>query len=63
MPIPRAVEMAVAATKAAPARFVTPSGTEVRFPVDAIDQRVRERLVDAIEATPHVPRGRPKRHD
>ena len=63
IPIPRAVEIAVAVSSTAGARFVTASGAELRFPLDVIDQRLRERLVDAIEATPRVPRGRPRRRD
>ena len=61
IPVSRAVEIAVATTNAPAARFVTPSGVELHVPVDAIEQRLRERLVDAIEATPRVPRGRPRR--
>ncbi len=63
IPIPRAVQIAVATMADADARFMTPSGAEIRFQLDVIEQRLRERLVDAIEATPRVPRGRPRRRD
>lgn len=61
IPTARAVDIAIQAATDAGARFVSESGAELRFPVDLIEQRLRERLVDAIEATPRVPRGRPRR--
>ena len=62
IPVSRAVEIAVASTTAG-ARFVSASGAELRFPTEQIEQRLRERLVDAIEATPRIPRGRPRRRE
>ena len=59
IPVSRSVEIAVAATAASDARFVTESGAELRFAIETIDRRLRERLVDAIEATPRLARGRP----
>jgi hypothetical protein len=60
IPVSRSVEIAVAATVAPDARFVTASGAELRFAIETIDRRLRERLVDAIEATPRLARGRPR---
>ena len=59
IPVPRSVEIAVAVATSDSARFVSSSGVELRFSIDAIDRRLRERLMDAIEATPQVRRGRP----
>lgn len=58
--ISRSVEIAVAATSGSDARFIIQSGGELRFDIDAIDRRLRERLMDAIEATPRRARGRPR---
>ena len=60
LPIARAVEIASSACTQDGARFVTRSGAEVRFAMQLIEQRLRERLVDAIEATPRLRRGRPR---
>ena len=60
IPVARAVEMAGVAASQPDARFVSPSGLELRFAVDAIDRRLRERVMDAIEATPRLARGRPR---
>ena len=60
LPIARSVQIAVAATSAADARVAIESGAELRFDIDAIDRRLRERLIDAIEATPRLARGRPR---
>jgi len=59
IPISRAVEIARATSKS-DARFATSSGAELRFDIAAIDRRLRERLIDAIEATPRLARGRPR---
>jgi hypothetical protein len=60
LPIARSVRIAVAAISSADARVTIESGAELRFDVEAIDRRLRERLVDAIEATPRLARGRPR---
>jgi hypothetical protein len=60
VPMARAVAIAAAAT-GPDSRFVSPSGVELRFPLESIERRLRERLMDAIEATPRVPRGRPRK--
>jgi hypothetical protein len=60
IPVSRSVEIAVSTTAAADARFVTASGAELRFAIEAIDRKLRERLIDAIEATPRLARGRPR---
>ena len=60
IPVSRSVEIAVSTAAAADGRFVTASGAELRFAIDAIDRRLRERLIDAIEATPRLARGRPR---
>lgn len=41
--------------------FATPSGLSLHFPVAEIEQRLRQRMMDALEATARVPRGRPPR--
>lgn len=41
--------------------FATVSGLVMRFPLGAIERRLRERMIDALEATVRVPRGRPPR--
>jgi hypothetical protein len=61
VPIARAVEIASAAASSADARFIASSGAEIRFALDNIDRRLRERLLDAIEATPRLRRGRPRK--
>ena len=63
LPIARAVLIAVVATSTADARVTIESGAELRFDLDAIDRRLRERLIDAIEATPRLARGRPRTRD
>jgi hypothetical protein len=60
MSVARSVEVAIATASAPDARFATRSGAEIRFELDVIDRRLRERLVDAIEATPRLARGRPR---
>ena len=42
-------------------RFATPSGLTVTLALDGVRRRLRERLLDAVEAAPHAPRGRPPR--
>lgn len=59
IPLQRAVVIATGIGAGGDARFVSPSGAEIRFSLESIDQRLRERLIDAIEATPRVRRGRP----
>ena len=38
----------------------TPSGIEIVFPIHELERRLRERLVEAVEAAPSLPRGRPR---
>ena len=59
--IPRAVAIATAAVGNPDTTFSTSSGAVLRFSSDAIDRRIRERLMDAIEATPRLKRGRPRK--
>ena len=39
----------------------TDSGIELRFPLADLERRLRERLVEAVDAAPTPPRGRPRR--
>jgi hypothetical protein len=39
----------------------TSSGVQIFFPIQELERRLRERLVEAVEAAPSVPRGRPRR--
>jgi len=41
--------------------FETPSGLSLHFPVADMERRLRERMMDALEAMARVPRGRPPR--
>jgi hypothetical protein len=41
--------------------FVTSSGLSLHFPVAEIERRLRERMLDALEATARRRRGRPPR--
>ena len=59
IPLPRAATIASGIVGGSDAKFVSPSGAEIRFSLEAIDRRLRERLIDAIEATPRMRRGRP----
>jgi hypothetical protein len=43
-------------------RYRGKSGTEISFPLREIADHLRARILDAIEAAPRVPRGRPRRH-
>lgn len=61
IPIPRAVDIANACVVHPEARFVADAGVELVFAIDRIDRRLRGRLLDAIEATPRVRRGRPRK--
>lgn len=45
---------------AAEARFATASGVSLTLPLLAIERRLRERMLDAMEAVAHVRRGRPR---
>ena len=60
--IPRSDEIATAVAAYPDACFRTESGAELRFPIEAIERRLRDRLMDAIEATPRLKRGRPKKN-
>ena len=62
-PLPRAVEIASAtlSTDGDPGVIRTASGLEIAFPLTEIARRLRERLVEAVEAAPSLPRGRPRR--
>lgn len=39
--------------------FSTPSGLSLHFPVADIERRLRDRIMDALEAMARLPRGRP----
>lgn len=41
--------------------FATASGLSLHFPVADLERRLRERMMDALEATARLPRGRPPR--
>jgi hypothetical protein len=43
-------------------RYASESGVVLVFPVAAIERRLRDRMVDAIDAVARVPRGRPRRN-
>ena len=43
--------------------FATPSGLSLHFPNADIERRLRERMMDALEATARKPRGRPPRSE
>ena len=60
--IPRSVLIATSIAGGSDEIFRTPSGAELRFSIEAIDRRIRERLMDAIEATPRLKRGRPRKN-
>lgn len=38
----------------------TSSGIQIGFPIPELERRLRERLVEAVEAAPSLPRGRPR---
>lgn len=64
VPLGRAAAIAsaaVASRSELPPRFVTRSGIAVVFPLAAIEQRLRGRVMEAVEAIGRVPRGRPPR--
>lgn len=63
IPIPRAAKIAAACATQPEARFTSPAGVEVTFALENIDRRLRNRLMDAIEATPRPRRGRPRKSD
>jgi hypothetical protein len=62
VPIARAVDIAtlLLATDPPGASTRTPSGIQIAFPVPELERRLRERLVEAVEAAPNPPRGRPR---
>lgn len=62
LPVARAVSMATELLSAEPPRRLirTASGIQIGFPVEEIERRLRERLVEAMEAAPSLPRGRPR---
>jgi hypothetical protein len=61
VPIASAVQIATSIVASHESAFRTPSGMELRVDIDAIDRRMRDRLMDAVEATPRPRRGRPKK--
>jgi hypothetical protein len=64
IPLSRAAAISrttVASRSESPMRFVTESGITVVFPLAAIELRLRERMIEAVEAIGRVPRGRPPR--
>ena len=62
IPVANAIELACQAAESQHqlSRLTLLSGLVVEIPVEAIVRRTRERLVDAIEATSHIRRGRPR---
>jgi hypothetical protein len=60
VPLGRAVELARAVVAAGDGVARLDSGIEVRFPTADIERRLRERLVEAVEAAPRPTRGRPR---
>lgn len=42
------------------AQYQTPSGLVLTFPLEAMRQRLRVRLSEAIESIARIPRGRPR---
>lgn len=64
VPLSRAAAIArtaVASRSADPPRFVTESGIAVVFPIAAIELRLRQRMIEAVESIGRVARGRPPR--
>jgi hypothetical protein len=63
MPLARAVSIATQTLAADPLRGATrsASGILIEFPISELERRLRERLVEAVEAAAIVPRGRPRR--
>ena len=60
--IARAIEVTRSLDLASPMhRYRVASGAEMSFPVREIADRLRARIIDAMEAAPRVPRGRPRR--
>lgn len=63
IPLARAVAIASAIIRDRPRDAIrTDSGVELRFPIADLERRLRERLVEAVDAAPTPPRGRPRRH-
>jgi hypothetical protein len=60
-PISSAVQIATSIAASHESSFRTPSGMEIRVDIDALDRRLRDRLMDAVEATPRLQRGRPRK--
>lgn len=62
IPLARAVEIAavVVTSPTGERHFSTSSGASIHFPLAHIDRRLRERMLDAIEAVPRMRRGRPR---
>lgn len=64
LPLSSAAVLARAAIESragAEMRFTTKSGVTVLFPLAEMERRVRDGLLEAIEAIARVPRGRPRR--
>ena len=61
VPVARAVEITTLVLAAAPPGGTsrTSSGIQIVFPIAELERRLRERLVEAVEAAPKLPRGRP----
>jgi len=62
VPISRAVTIATQLLTTDPTGGATrtPSGIVIGFPIQELERRLRERLVEAVEAAPSLPRGRPR---
>jgi hypothetical protein len=62
MPIGPAVDLVTRLLAADPfaGSVRTSSGIVIDFPIAELERQLRERLVEAVEAAPSVPRGRPR---
>lgn len=63
VPLHRSVAIAEAALEggAPEMRFTTPSGLILTMDLEALRERLRGRILDAVEAAPAIRRGRPRR--
>jgi hypothetical protein len=57
----RVAGLAIAARTDTTARVALPSGVVLLFPLVELETRLRERIIDAVEAAGRVRRGRPPR--
>jgi hypothetical protein len=55
------VAVAMTARTATGSTFATRSGVTLHFPIAETERRLREHMVDALDAVGHIRRGRPRR--